>query len=103
MINANEIADLMGVSKATAYKIIRQLNAELKESGCRTIQGRVSREYFERAYFVSVNIVFTISTNVFSPIPPMRFHRSRHRAFTAFGYLAVATSPSSSSARSFRR
>ena len=51
MINANEIADLMGVSKATAYKIIRQLNAELKESGCRTIQGRVSREYFERAYF----------------------------------------------------
>lgn len=32
MINANEIADL-------------------KESGCRTIQGRVSREYFERAYF----------------------------------------------------
>ena len=40
-----------GVSKATAYKIIRQLNAELKESGCRTIQGRVSREYFERAYF----------------------------------------------------
>lgn len=51
MINANEIADLMGVSKATAYKIIRQLNAELKENGCRTIQGRVSREYFERAYF----------------------------------------------------
>lgn len=51
MINANEIADLMGVSKATAYKIIRQLNAELKESGCRTIQSRVSREYFERAYF----------------------------------------------------
>lgn len=50
MINANEIADLMGVSKATAYKIIRQLNAELKESGCRMIQGRVSREYFERAY-----------------------------------------------------
>lgn len=44
MINANEIADLMGVSKATAYKIIRQLNAELKESGCRTIQGRVSRD-----------------------------------------------------------
>lgn len=49
MINANEIADLMGVSKATAYKIIRQLNTEFKENGCRTIQGRVSREYFERA------------------------------------------------------
>ena len=51
MINANEIADLMGVTKETAYEIIRQLNAELKENGCRTIQGRVSREYCERAYF----------------------------------------------------
>ena len=49
MVNANDIADLMKVSKATAYKIIRQLNAGLKESGCRTIQGRVSREYFESA------------------------------------------------------
>lgn len=35
--------------KAAAYKIIRQLNAEFKEGGCRTIHGRVSREYFERA------------------------------------------------------
>lgn len=57
----------------------------------------------EESAAVSVNIVFTISTNAFSPIPPMRFHQSRHRAFTAFGYLAAATSPSSSSARSFRR
>lgn len=50
MINANEGTDLMGgVLKAAAYKIIRQLNAEFKEGGCRTIHGRVSREYFERA------------------------------------------------------
>lgn len=38
-----------GFLKAAAYKIIRQLNAEFKEGGCRTIHGRVSREYFERA------------------------------------------------------
>lgn len=61
------------------------------------------RKLMRELGIVSVNIVFTISTNVFSPIPPMRLHRSRHRAFTAFGYLAAATSPSSSSARSFRR
>lgn len=51
MVNAKEIAEAMGVSKATAYKIIRELNAELKANGCRTVQGRVSKEYFEKAYF----------------------------------------------------
>lgn len=52
LINANEIVEAMGVSRATAYKIIRELNAELKEkTGCRTIQGRVNRDYFERKYF----------------------------------------------------
>ena len=51
MMNAEEITEVMNVSKATAYKIIRQLNAELKEAGCKTVQGRVSREYFEKAYF----------------------------------------------------
>lgn len=51
MIDANGIVELMGVSKATAYKIIRQLNAELQANGCRIVQGRVSREYFERVYF----------------------------------------------------
>lgn len=51
MIDAREISELMGVSMATAYKIIRQLNADLKANGCRTVQGRTSREYFEKAYF----------------------------------------------------
>lgn len=51
MVNAKEIAEAMGVSKATAYKIIRDLNAELKANGCRTVQGRVSRDYFEKVYF----------------------------------------------------
>lgn len=51
MIDAKEVSELMGVSMATAYKIIRTLNAELRESGCRTVQGRVNRDYFEKAYF----------------------------------------------------
>lgn len=51
MVNAEEISQTMGVSKATAYKIIRQLNAEMQAAGCRTVQGRVSREYFEKKYF----------------------------------------------------
>lgn len=35
--------------------------------------------------FVSVNIIFTISTNAFSPIAPTRIHRIRQRGCAAFG------------------
>ena len=39
------------VSKAYAYKIIRQLNDELSAKGFITVAGRVSRQYFsERIY-----------------------------------------------------
>lgn len=36
-------------------------------------------------YAVSVNIIFTISTNAFSPIAPTRIHRIRQRGCAAFG------------------
>ena len=35
--------------------------------------------------FVSVNIFFTIFTNVFSPIAPTRMRRIRQRGCAAFG------------------
>ena len=41
----------LDVSKPYAYKIIRQLNEELKAKGFITIAGRVNRQYFnERLY-----------------------------------------------------
>ncbi len=46
-VTAKEVADAMGVSEGKAYAIIRQLNAELKERGYITVQGRVSRVFFE--------------------------------------------------------
>lgn len=51
MIDVNGIVDALGVSQNTAYKIIRQLNSELRDSGCRIIQGRVNEEYFRQVYF----------------------------------------------------
>lgn len=43
-------------------------------------------EIFSRtANGVSVNIIFTISTNAFSPIAPTRIHRIRQRGCAAFG------------------
>ena len=49
-IRAEEVAQELSVSKPYAYKLIRQLNEELKEKGF-TITGRVNRQYFyERLY-----------------------------------------------------
>ncbi len=50
-IRAEEVAQELSVSKPYAYKLIRQLNEELKAKGFITITGRVNRQYFyERLY-----------------------------------------------------
>ena len=50
-IRAEEVAQELSVSKPYAYKLIRQLNEELKAQGFITITGRVNRQYFyERLY-----------------------------------------------------
>ncbi len=45
-MNADEVAKVLGVSVSFAYKIMRDLNKELKCMGYFTIAGRVNREYF---------------------------------------------------------
>lgn len=50
-MNAEEVADVLSISKSYAYKIIKQLNNELKTKGFVTVSGRVNRQYFyERLY-----------------------------------------------------
>jgi len=50
-IRAEDVAQELSVSKPYAYKLIRQLNDELKAQGFITIAGRVNRQYFyERLY-----------------------------------------------------
>lgn len=52
-IGAKEVAEILGVSESKGYSVIRELNKELKERGFITIQGRVSRVFFqERCYGV---------------------------------------------------
>lgn len=56
MMDVRDVVATLGASESVAYKIIRQLNEELKEAGYLTVRGRVSRAYFEkRVYGVSVN------------------------------------------------
>lgn len=50
-VNAEEMAEALGVSKPYAYKLMREMNAELKQKGFLTIPGRVSRRYFEEKFY----------------------------------------------------
>lgn len=55
-IEAIEVAEILGIKKPTAYKIIRQLNDELKDQDFLTIAGKVSRQYFmERFYGLKID------------------------------------------------
>ena len=50
-LTAAEVADYLGVSVSKGYKIISQLNAELREQGFITVSGKVSRKYFEKRIY----------------------------------------------------
>ena len=53
-VTAERVAEDFGVSKGYAYRMIRQMNEELKEKGYLTVAGRVSRAYYlERIYGAS--------------------------------------------------
>lgn len=45
--NASEVSELLGTSKAYAYKIIRRLNSELECAGKITLPGKIPAAYFE--------------------------------------------------------
>lgn len=51
-MKVEEVAEILGISKSYAYKIVQKLNDELKEKGFLTISGRVHKKYFmERVYY----------------------------------------------------
>ena len=52
-LTANDVAQFMGISIPMAYKIIRQLNMDLKKQGYITISGKISRIYFEKKVFTA--------------------------------------------------
>ncbi|MBR0146249.1 MAG: DNA-binding protein [Eubacterium sp.] len=53
-LTASDVAEYMGISVPMAYKVIRQLNDELKAQGYITISGKVSRIYFEKKIYMGV-------------------------------------------------
>ena len=53
IMKVNDVAKELGISVSHAYKIMQQLNRELKEKGYMTIAGRVNRKYFMEKFCYS--------------------------------------------------
>ena len=49
-VRAEDVSKELGISKPYAYKLVREMNEELKQKGFITIPGRVSRRYFEEKF-----------------------------------------------------
>jgi len=51
MLTASDVAEILCISRSTAYRIVKKLNEELEKSGKITVAGRVSARYFfEKTY-----------------------------------------------------
>jgi len=50
-VTAEEVAELLGVSRGYAYKVIRGLNDELEAKGFRVISGKIPSKYFQEKFY----------------------------------------------------
>ena len=48
---AMEVANLLGVSRAKGYKIVRKLNEELTKKGYIVIAGKIPKKFLEEKYY----------------------------------------------------
>lgn len=48
---ADDVAELLTISRPTAYRIIRKLNDELAKKGFIIISGRVPKKYFDEKFY----------------------------------------------------
>lgn len=56
-MRVNEVAEELGVSVPYAYKLIRELNKELRKTGCITIAGRIDRKFFHEKFYGTRDVV----------------------------------------------
>ena len=49
--SAEDIANMLGVSKRKSYKILREKNKELANKGFLTIAGKIPVEYFKEKWY----------------------------------------------------
>ena len=54
-LEPNEVAEIVGVSRPTAYRIIRELNMELQQKGYVVQIGKINKKYFEERFGISLD------------------------------------------------
>ena len=47
-LTAKDVSEIIGISDAKAYGLIREMNAELKEQGYLTVAGKVPIAFFKK-------------------------------------------------------
>ena len=50
-IRVDDMVNELQISKPYAYKLMREMNDELKKKGFITISGRVSRQFYEEKFY----------------------------------------------------
>ena len=48
---ANEVKEMLGISRGHAYKIVKQLNDELAGKGFIVVAGRIPKKYFAEHFY----------------------------------------------------
>ena len=49
---AIDVATILGISRASAYRTIDRLNRELEKEGYFTFSGKVSKKYFQERMYI---------------------------------------------------
>jgi fructose-1-phosphate kinase PfkB-like protein len=55
MMDATDVAQALGISKSHAYKIVRELNRDLKSAGYIVIAGKIPKAYWEQRFYGGSN------------------------------------------------
>lgn len=56
-LTASEIQDLLGVSRAKAYRIVKDLNEELAAKNYIVVAGRIPKKFFAERYYGGVEVL----------------------------------------------
>lgn len=51
-LTAKDVSEILNISISSAYRIIKQLNTELKKQNKIIISGKISRRYFEEKMYL---------------------------------------------------
>ena len=71
-MKADEVQELLGVSRSEAYRIMKKLNDDLKEKGFIVLSGHVSRKYLEEMIYGYAHLFPSTQQNMADQLNALR-------------------------------